>query len=48
MIPVTTIKETIVGFILRGVLRSDYSTVSREFKDNIKRVPLMFGFNKNF
>lgn len=48
MIPVTTIKETIVGFILRGVLRSDYSTVSREFKDNLKRVPLMFGFNKKF
>lgn len=48
MIPVTTVKETIVGFILRGVLRSDYSTVSREFKDNLKRVPLMFGFNKKF
>ena len=48
MIPVTTIKETIVGFILRGVLSSDYSTVSREFKDNIKKVPLMFGFDKRF
>lgn len=48
MIPVTTIKETIVGFILRGVLKSDYSTVSREFKDPIKKVPLMFGFNKKF
>lgn len=48
MIPVTTVKETIVGFILRGVLRSDYSTVSREFSVNEKRVPLMFGFNKKF
>ena len=48
MIPVTTIKETIVGFILRGVLQSDYATVSREFSDNSKRVPLMFGFNKKF
>ena len=48
MIPVTTVKETIVGFILRGVLKSDYSTVSREFSANEKRVPLMFGFNKKF
>jgi len=48
MIPVTTIKETIVGFILRGVNKSDYSTVSRDFTDNKKRVPLMFGFNKKF
>ena len=43
-----TIKETIVGFILRGVLRSDYSTVSREFSEYKKKVPLMFGFNKKF
>ena len=48
MIPVTTIKETIVGFILRGVLKSDYSTVSREFSEYNKKVPLMFGFNKKF
>ena len=48
MIPVTTINETIVGFILRGVLNSDYSTVSREFEDSKNRVPLMFGFNKKF
>lgn len=48
MIPVTTVKETVVGFILRGVLKSDYATVSREFSDNSKRVPLMFGFNKRF
>ena len=48
MIPVTTVKETIVGFILRGVTKSDYSTVSREFNDKEKKVPLMFGFNKKF
>lgn len=48
MIPVTTINETIVGFILRGVLDSSYSTVSREFDNPKNRVPLMFGFNKRF
>jgi hypothetical protein len=48
MIPVTTVKETIVGFILTGVTKSDYATVSREFSENGKRVPLMFGFNKKF
>ncbi len=48
MIPVTTIKGTIVGFILRGVLRSDYSTVSREFENFEGRVPLMFGFDESF
>lgn len=48
MIPVTTIKGTIVGFILRGVLRSDYSTISREFEDSEHKVPLMFGFDKSF
>lgn len=48
MIPVTTINETIVGFILRGVLDSSYSTVSREFNDVKNRVPLMFGFDKKF
>ena len=48
MIPVTTIKETIVGFILRGVLNSSYSTVSKEFESPDSRIPLMFGFGKNF
>ena len=48
MIPVTTINETIVGFILRGVFNSNYSTVSREFTNNKVKVPLMFGFNKKF
>lgn len=48
MIPVTTVKETIVGFILRGVLRKDYSTVSRSFSGYEKQVPLVFGFGRNF
>lgn len=48
MIPVTTIKETIVGFILRGVLQSDYNTVSREFDSIEAKVPLLFGFDKSF
>ena len=48
MIPVTTVKETIVGFILRGVSKSNYSTVSRDFSDSKKRVPLMFGFDRKF
>lgn len=48
MVPVTTINETLVGFILRGVFQSNYSTISREFKDSKKKIPLMFGFNKSF
>lgn len=48
MIPVTTVKGTIVGFILRGVLKSDYSTVSRTFNSYDNQVPLMFGFDKRF
>ena len=48
MIPVTTIKGTIVGFILRSVIGSSYNTVSRSFTDPEKQVPLMFGFDKAF
>lgn len=48
MIPVTTIQGTLVGFILRGVLKSSYSTISRDFNDSKKKVPLMFGFDKSF
>ena len=48
MIPVTTIKGTIVGFILRGVFKSAYSTVSRSFSSYESQVPLMFGFDKFF
>lgn len=48
MIPVTTIKGTIIGFILRGVTSKSYSTISREFSATDKKVPLMFGFDKSF
>ena len=48
MIPVTTIKGTIVGFILRGVTNKDYATVSRSFDSYETQVPLMFGFDKSF
>lgn len=48
MVPMLTVKETIVGFILRGVFRKDYSTVYREFTDTRLRVPVMFGFDKSF
>lgn len=48
MIPVTTVKGTIVGFIVRGVLNSDYNTVSRTFSSYEAKVPLMFGFDKKF
>lgn len=48
MVPVTTINETIVGFIIRGVLRSDYGTIIRDFDDPTKRIPVMFGFDKSF
>ena len=48
MIPVTTIKGTMVGFILRGVTQKDYATVSRSFGSYETQVPLMFGFDKAF
>lgn len=48
MIPVKTIKETITGFIIRGVTKSSYNTVSREFSDFEKQVPLMYGFDSTF
>lgn len=48
MIPITTVKEKIVGFILRGVLASNYSTIYREFSDSKYQIPLMFGFDKSF
>lgn len=48
MIPVTTAKGTIVGFIVRGVFKSDYNTVSRTFSSYEAKVPLMFGFDRKF
>ena len=48
MIPVKTIKETITGFIVRGVTKGGYNTISREFHDIEKQVPLMYGFDSAF
>ena len=48
MIPVTTIKGTIVGFIVRGVTNRAYNTVSRKFSSYESQVPLMFGFGREF
>lgn len=48
MIPLTTIKGTIVGFIVRGVTTSDYNTITRTFTDYKDQVPFMFGFDKHF
>ena len=48
MIPITTIKGTIVGFIVRAVLKHDYNTISRTFSSYYVRVPLMYGFDKSF
>lgn len=48
MIPIKTLKGTIVGFILRSLFGSSYSTISREFNNQSEQVPLMFGFDKHF
>ena len=48
MIPMKTIKNTIVGFIVRGVTQKGYGTILREFKDFEKQVPIMYGFDKTF
>lgn len=47
MIPLTTIKGTIVGFIVRGVLTSDYGTITRTTEYENK-VPFMYGFDRTF
>ena len=33
MIPIETVNETIVGFIIRGVLSKGYVTISRVFEN---------------
>lgn len=48
MIPLTTPKGTIKGFIVRGVLSGDYNTVTDTSVDYEKKVPLMFGFDDSF
>lgn len=47
-IPLQTVKGTIVGFIYRTVYGKAYTTVSRSFLDKEHKVPLMFGFYKDF
>ena len=47
-IPIQTVNGTIVGFIYRTVFDKKYTTVSRDFSSTEKKVPLMFGFYKDF
>ena len=48
MIPVLTVKCTVVGFIIRGIFTNDYNTIGRTFSDFKVQVPFMFGFDKSF
>lgn len=48
MIPIETVNETIVGFIIRGVLTKGYVTISRVFNNPAHQIRLMYGFNKSF
>jgi DNA primase len=47
-IPIQTVSGTIAGFIYRTVFDKQYTTVSRDFSDKEHKVPLMFGFYKDF
>ena len=47
-IPIQTVSGTIVGFIYRTVFGKSYTTVTRTFKDKEHKLPLMFGFYKDF
>jgi hypothetical protein len=49
MIPIQSVKGTIVGFILRTVFgKKDYASVYKSTSDTVKKVPFMFGFYKDF
>lgn len=48
MVPMTTVIGTIVGFIIRGVFTSDYSTITKAFDSFKSQVPIMYGFDKKF
>lgn len=48
MVPMTTVKGTIVGFIIRGVFTSDYSTITKSFSGFQSQVPIMYGFDRQF
>lgn len=47
-IPLQTVTGTIVGFIYRTVYGKAYTTVSRSFNNKECKVPIMFGFYKDF
>jgi len=47
-IPLQTVSGTIVGFIYRTVFDKSYTTITRTFKDKDHKVPIMFGFYKDF
>lgn len=47
-VPVQTVSGTIVGFIYRTVFGKKYTTISRTFNTIEHKVPLMFGFYKDF
>lgn len=48
IIPLQTIKGTIVGFILRSVFGKNYATINKTFTDKNKKLPIMFGFYEDF
>ena len=47
-IPLQTVSGTIVGFIYRTVFDKAYTTINREFNNKENKIPLMFGFYKDF
>lgn len=48
MIPIQTIKGTIVGFIFRTLEGKRYNSVLRDFSNFDNKVPIMFGFSEGF
>lgn len=47
-IPLQTVSGTVVGFIYRTVFGKSYTTVTRSFDNKECKVPIMFGFYKDF
>jgi DNA primase len=48
MIPIQTIKGTIVSFIFRSVFKKDYASIPSDHTEVVKKIPLMFGWYKDF
>jgi len=48
MIPIQTMKGTIIGFVFRELFKKNYDTFIRPFHDKTKKVPVMYGFYKDF